>query len=156
MLKSIIFLYVFILCCLGLALIWIIYYFWKRVNPSGHEYHTSSNLLQNSQKERHKHPRVDANWHVSMQTSDGTISGEVKNISLGGAFICCKKPLPPGQVFRLTIIGPDKEPVTATAEAVWSNVNVPKEKVIHRGMGVRFIKMTENFIHLVRQIVPRK
>jgi hypothetical protein len=46
--------------------------------------------------------------------------------------------------------------VTATAEVVWSNVNVPKEKVINRGMGVRFIKMPDNFIHLVRQIVPKK
>ena len=156
MLISMIFLYTLILCCLGFALIWIIYYFWKRVNPSEHEYHTSVKLSHYSEKERRKHPRADVNWRVSMQTSDGTISGEVKNISLGGAFICCKKPLPLGQVFRLIMIGRDNEPVIATAEVVWSNINVPKEKVINRGMGVRFIKMSDKHIHLVRHIVQKK
>jgi uncharacterized protein (TIGR02266 family) len=87
-----------------------------------------------------------------METSDGTIEAEIKNISLGGAFICSKKPLPIGEVFRLTMMGPDNEPVIATAQVVWSNVNVPDEKVINRGMGVRFIKMSERHIRLVRQL----
>ncbi len=50
------------------------------------------------------------------------------------------------------MMGPDNEPVIATAQVVWSNVNVPDEKVINRGMGVRFIKMSERHIRLVRQL----
>jgi hypothetical protein len=49
--------------------------------------------------------------------------------------------------------GPNNEPVAATAEVAWSNINVPDEKVINRGMGVRFIKMSERHIQLVRQIL---
>jgi len=88
-----------------------------------------------------------------METPDGTIEAEIRNISLGGALICCKKPLPIGEVFRLTMIGPNNEPVVATAQVVWSNVNVPDEKVINRGMGVRFIKMSDRHIQLVGQIL---
>jgi hypothetical protein len=156
MLKGMIFFYALIVCCLGFTLIWIIYYFWKRVNPSDHEYHTSVKLPQNGEKERRKYPRADVNWRVPMETSDGTIGAEVKNISLGGALIRCEKPLPLAQVFRLTMIGRDNEPVIATAEVVWSNVNLPKGKVINRGMGVRFVKMSDKHIHLVRQIVPKE
>jgi hypothetical protein len=51
------------------------------------------------------------------------------------------------------MIGPNNEPVVATAQVVWSNVNVPDEKVINRGMGVRFIKMSDRHIQLVGQIL---
>ena len=87
-----------------------------------------------------------------METPDGTVNGEINNISLGGAFICCEKPLPIRKIFHLTMTGPDQEPVDAAAEVVWSNVNVPDDKVVHRGMGVRFIKMSDRHIRLVRQV----
>ncbi len=101
------------------------------------------------------HPRTDVNWEISIQTPDGPVAAVVKNISLGGAFILCKKPLPVGEVFRLTIPDPDKEPLIATAVVVWSNANFPDEKVINRGMGIRFIKMSDRHIELVRQIAQK-
>jgi hypothetical protein len=152
MLNTTIFFYTLIVCSLGFALVWIVYYFWKEHSRSDLDYHTSVKLLQNVGEEKRKQPRANINWPVSMETSDGTIDAEIKNISLGGAFICYKKPLPLGQVFPLTMIGSDNEPVIATAEVVWSNVNVPNEKVINRGMGVRFIKMSDRHIQLVRQL----
>jgi uncharacterized protein (TIGR02266 family) len=92
---------------------------------------------------------------VSIETPEGTIDAEVKNISLGGAFIGCKKPLPIGQFFSLTMTAPNNEPVTATAEVVWSNENFPEDKVVNRGMGVRFIKMSERHLQIVRQLFPK-
>jgi hypothetical protein len=52
----------------------------------------------------------------------------------------------------MTMIGPENEPVIATAQVAWSNANMPEEKVINRGMGVRFIKMSDRHIELVKQI----
>jgi uncharacterized protein (TIGR02266 family) len=98
------------------------------------------------------HPRTDVNWEISIETPDGPIAAQVRNISLGGAFIRCMKPLSVGEVFRLTILDPDKEPVIATAVVVWSNANLPDEKVINRGMGVRFIKMSDRHIELVKRM----
>jgi len=152
MFNRMIFVFGAIVFFLGFLVVWMVYYFWKVHNRSALDHHPSVKLPQNVGEEKRKHPRADINWPVSMETSDGPVVAEVKNISLGGAFICCMKPLRLREVFRLTMIGPDNEPVMATAEVVWSNVNVPKEKVINRGMGVRFINMSDRHIQLVRQV----
>ena len=141
-----------IVCFLGFTLLSVVYYFWKFNNRSVVNYPTSVKLHQSAGPGKREHGRADINWAVSMETSEGRIEAQVKNISLGGAFICCKKPLSIGEVFPLTMFGPDNEPVVATAKVVWSNVNVPEDKVINRGMGVRFIKMSDRHIQLVKQI----
>jgi hypothetical protein len=147
-----IFIYGAIVFFLAFLVVWIVNYFWKMSDRSDLDSLTSAKLRQNVGEEKRKHPRVDINWPVSIETAYGTIAAEVKNISLGGAFICCKKPLQLRKVFRMTMIGPENEPVIATAQVAWSNANVPEEKVINRGMGVRFIKMSDRHIQLMRQI----
>ena len=87
-----------------------------------------------------------------METPEGMVEANVITIGPSGAFIRCEKPLPPGEVFHLTMTGPDNEAVAATAKVVWSNVNVPSDKVVNRGMGVRFMKMSDRHIQLVRKI----
>jgi len=140
---------------LGFLVVWLVYYFWKVHTDSDLDHPASSKLAQSTGKENREHPRVDIHWPVSMETPDGTIVAELKNMNVAGAFICCEKPLPVGETFRLTMTGPDKEPVIATAKVAWSNVNVPEDKVINRGMGVRFIKMSDRHIQLVRQMFQR-
>jgi uncharacterized protein (TIGR02266 family) len=142
-----------IVIILGFLLVLLVcYYLMETGHHSGLDYHTSVKLPQKAGKDQRQHPRTNVNWPVSMETSEGTIVAQVKSISLGGAFICCKNPLPIGEVVRMTITGPDKEPVTSTAKVVWSNANLPDEKVINRGMGVRFIKMSDQHLQLVRQL----
>lgn len=145
-------LYGLIVFCLGFLVVWLVYHFWKVHNHSSLDRPASAKVTQNPEKENREDSRTDIHWPVSMETPEGTISAEVKNISVGGAFICCEKPLPIGEMFRLTMTGPDKEPVIATAKVAWSNVNVPKEKVINRWMGVRFVNMSDRHIRLVRQL----
>jgi hypothetical protein len=82
--------YIIMVLFFGFVLALVVYYFLKVRNHSDLDYHTFMKLPQNVGEENRKHPRVDINWSVSMETSDGTIEAEVKNISLGGAFICCK------------------------------------------------------------------
>jgi len=101
-------------------------------------------LAEAVQKERRQDRRVDITLPAKMKTPRGTIEAETKNISIGGAFICCHKPLPLGENFRLTINAPNQDPLTVEAEVVWSNINVPDEKIVNRGMGVRFIRITED------------
>ena len=152
MVSSVTLVFGLIVFCLGFLVVWLVYYFWKVNTDSNLGYPASAKVAQSAGKENREHPRVDINWPVSLETPDGTIKAEVKNISVGGAFICCEKPLPIGEMFRLTMTGPDNEPVKATAKVAWSNANVPKDKVINRGMGVRFIKMSDRHIQLVRQM----
>jgi hypothetical protein len=137
---------------LAFLAVWIVKYYWKMSNRSDLDSLASAKLRQNAAEEKRQHPRVDINWPVSIETAYGTIEAEVRNISLGGAFICCKKPLQLRKVFRMTMIGPENEPLIATAQVAWSNANMPEEKVVNRGMGVRFIKMSDRHIELVKQI----
>ena len=137
---------------LAMLVVWVVWYFWKTSSPSDEASFVSGKLRQNAGEEKRKHPRADVNWPVSIETAYGIIAAEIKNISLGGAFICCKKPLQLRKVFRMTMIGPENERVLATAQVAWSNANMPEEMVVNRGMGVRFINMSERHIRLVSQI----
>jgi hypothetical protein len=102
--------------------------------------------------ERRQHPRANVSWPVRMDTSEETITAETRDISIGGAFICCDKPLNLGETFLLTIDIPNEEPVIAMAEVVWSNMNVPADKVINRGMGIRFIQTPDRLIRLIQGV----
>lgn len=139
----------------GAVLFYYINHFWKVGDRPAFDYQSPVKLPQKVGAEKRQYPRTDVNWPVSMETPGGTIGAEVKNISLGGAFICCKEPLPIGQVFNLTMTGPDNEPVIATAQVVWSNANVSDEKVVNRGMGVRFLRMSEKHLQVVRQLFQK-
>ena len=145
------FVFALVVCILGFLVVWLVYYFWKLQDDTKLD-HTSVRVAPGAGKEAREHPRADVNWSVSLETPDGAVAAQVKNISVGGAFICCPKPLPVGEMFHLTMTGPDSEPVKATAKVVWSNVNVPDHKVVNRGMGVRFINMSDIHIRLVREI----
>jgi uncharacterized protein (TIGR02266 family) len=133
-----------------------IYTFLKVGGRSGMADLPSAKLPQRTGVESRQHPRTHVNWPVSMDTPDGTVDAEVNNISLGGAFISCEKPLPVGHIFSLTLICPDNEPITATAQVVWSNANMPEKSVINRGMGVRFIKMSERHLQIVRGLFKKE
>jgi hypothetical protein len=137
---------------LAILVVWIVRYFWKTSNGSDSDTLASVKLRQNGGEEKRKYPRADVNWPVSIETAFGKIAAEVKNISLGGAFICCKEPLQLQEIFRMIMIGPENEPVLATAQVAWSNASMPEEKVINRGMGVRFINMSDRHIQLVKQL----
>lgn len=152
MVNRMIFIYGGVVFSFAFLIVWTVYYFWKTSNRSDLNSLTTAKLPQNSEEEKRKHPRVDINWPASIETSYGRMAGEVKNISLGGAFICCKKPLQLRKVFHMSMIGPENDPLTVTAQVAWSNANMLEEKVVNRGMGVRFIKMSDRHIQLVRQI----
>ena len=68
---------------------------------------------------------------------------QLKDISLGGAFVVCPEPLALNDKFKISIRIPDREPLALNAEVVWSNRNMPGDKVVNRGMGIRFIENTE-------------
>jgi uncharacterized protein (TIGR02266 family) len=151
--EKVISVYITILLFSGFVFVFLAFYYCKVRLGSDLSSGASLPLPQLAGEQNRKHPRADIHWPVSMETPDGTVEGEMINISLGGAFICCSKPFPLKDVFHLTVAAPENEPVAATAQVVWSNVNVPEEKVVNRGMGVRFIKMSERHLQLVRKVV---
>ena len=68
---------------------------------------------------------------------------ETKDLSLSGAFIICQQPLPLNENFNIILNVPNRDSIQITAEVIWSNISVPEDKIITRGMGIRFIKVSE-------------
>jgi len=94
--------------------------------------------------ERRQHTRAPVRLPVTMETTEGTITAETRDISVGGAFICCSHPLPLREKFPLVLSLPHGGSLALFAEVVWSNSNIPHERIVHRGMGVRFLLVTED------------
>lgn len=130
----------FILFCLLMAVILMLFRNFKRRMLPGSSGNNVVNIFEASHENKRKHERMGINWPVVLDTESGLVDAETKDISLGGAFIICSNPLFPGEKFKITINIPDKNPIKLNSEVVWSNSNVPDEKVIFRGMGIRFIK----------------
>ena len=127
----------------GLITFWFFHTFIKRKLAA----EQSAPLPNSSQKfngeELRRHPRMEVSWPAAMEIRHGSIKVRLKDISLGGAFVICKESIPLNEPFRLYLEVPDEDTFALNAEVVWSNMNVPKEKVIHRGMGIKFVQNTD-------------
>ena len=88
--------------------------------------------------ELRREPRLAVLWHASVTSPSGEQQAQVKDISLGGAFVACAAPLPNSEEFEISIHPPVGAPLQLRAAVVWSNAGVPADKVVNRGMGVRF------------------
>ena len=99
------------------------------------------------QKKR-MYPRAELTWPVSAQVGASLIEGVTKNIGVSGAYVCCARPLRLNEVFDMVINTPDK-PLNIKAEVVWSNIYGPDDKINPRGMGVRFIEISDEDRRLI-------
>ena len=139
----------------GLIIFWFFHTFIKR--KLGAE--QSAQLPNSSQKfsgeEMRRHPRMEVSWPAAMEIRHGSIRVRLKDISLGGAFVICRESIPLKEQFRLYIEVPDEETFALNAEVVWSNMNVPEEKIIHRGMGIRFVQNTDTARKRLEKAISR-
>ena len=92
------------------------------------------------QKDRRKFIRHHLKCPVTVVTSQGTMSGQARNLSGDGALICCKQPLNPRESMDLTVKFPDGFSMEVPSEVVWSyKTNAGDEKSLYK-MGVRFLR----------------
>ena len=112
---------------------------------------TKTSVSCTFREEGRRQGRSGIAWPVTIETPAGSVGAETKDLSLGGAFIICRSPLPLKEQFQMTIEVPGQRAMSLTSEVVWSNGNVPEEKVIHRGMGIRFIKTNEEEHQLLKR-----
>lgn len=96
-----------------------------------------------SGKDQRRHPRIAVSWPASMELGQIVVEVRLKDISLGGAFVICQERLPLDDKLRIYIDVPHQDRIALNAQVVWSNMNMPEAKVIHRGMGVKFVQNTE-------------
>ena len=98
------------------------------------------------------HPRANLRWPVSVQLSGAVTEGETKDISEGGAYVCCTDPLGPKEVLDMVINAPEK-PLNVKAEVVWSSMSELDDEITPRGMGVRFLIIDSEDRRIIAQAV---
>jgi hypothetical protein len=100
------------------------------------------------EQEKRIYPRGELTWPISAQVGGSVIEGVTKNIGISGAYVCCARPLRLNEVFDMVINTPDK-PLNIKAEVVWSNIHGPDDEINPRGMGVRFIEISDEDRRLI-------
>jgi len=126
----------------GLVIFWFFNAYVKRKLGADQSVQMAATSPKSSGEEMRQHPRLAISWPAMLEPPYEHIPVKLKDISLGGAFVVCRKPLPLKEKIRLCINMPDQEELLLNAQVLWSNTNVPREKVIHRGMGVKFVQNT--------------
>ena len=102
-----------------------------------------------AEEERRGH-RTEIKWPVSVETLNEKIRAETKDLNQGGAFIKCSKPLASGEQFCLIIETPSNGSISLKSEVIWSNANISEDKVVVRGMGIRFVQNTQADLILLK------
>ena len=125
----------------------------NRPSPFSHEFSVPVKAAEASRKERRQHARASIQLPVRIETAEGTINAEIRDISVGGAFICCAKPLPLKEKLPLDLTLPHGGSLALFSEVVWSNSNIPHEKIVNRGMRVRFLLITEDERQVLEDLV---
>jgi Tfp pilus assembly protein PilZ len=138
---------------IGLVLFWFIFVYLKKRMTSDPSKEGSSSSAKISWEEKRRHPRVAIDWWASIEKSGQNTQVQLRDISLGGAFVLCREPLALNENFQITLDLPDQASLQLNAEVVWSNANIPADEVVNRGMGIRFIQNEEKIRRQLQQAI---
>ena len=91
---------------------------------------------------RKKYPRAGVKLYVSAHSTDRYVDGVTKEISPRQAYIRCKKPFRLNEIVDVVIDAPERY-LEFKAEVIWSNIYGYDDDITPRGMGVRFLRISE-------------
>ncbi len=140
----------FLLFCTLLSFVWILFQNFRKRMFLQNKSINVINLTAYKAEEERKDNRSDILWTVSIETPNGITMAETKDLSPSGAFIKCRGPLLPGEKFCLIIETPSKGTISLKSEVIWSNTNMPEDKIVIRGMGIRFIQNKNEDLALLK------
>lgn len=138
---------------LVLLMVWFVaVYMKRRVGPDQVQTGAVS-LKKISWEEKRRQPRMAVSWRATIDSEQGPTHVQVKDVSQGGAFVVCKHPPPLKTSLLITLMPAEYEPLALNAEVIWSNANVPADKIVNRGMGIRFINNDETVRSGLNQMI---
>lgn len=108
-------------------------------------------------EEKRLFPRIKVGLPVLLFSRNltGAFPATTGDISLCGAFLKCDALLGIGEIINLEFPNEKRLPVM-TAQVVWSNSGVPQERVLNRGLGVRFTDVTQSTRKTLEQILSER
>jgi hypothetical protein len=103
--------------------------------------------------EKREHPRIKVRWPVAVLTAHDIIHAETRNITVNGLFICCEDLLPLDSTFPMNIIPPNRQPLEVSGKVVWSDHYTRDEQDVPYGMGMCFVKVSEEDRHTLEELL---
>jgi hypothetical protein len=91
--------------------------------------------------ERRLYPRILVKWPAVVETLQGSVEGETKDISVDGVFIFCAQEPEIGENFPILLKPSEQRIISVVGEKIWSgSFTIDNKKVF--GMGVQFIHIS--------------
>ena len=103
-------------------------------------------------RERRSHPRVKVKLPVVKIAGNKLVKGEIHDLSLGGAFICCPEMANTKDEFHM-VISTKGRLMSIIGEVVWQEANKNRHKTTFPGMGVRFKQILNGDRRFLREII---
>ena len=94
-------------------------------------------------KENRRHRRAKMKCLAVMTTPNGLVDGQTRNLSLGGALVCCAEIPDLEDSFRLVLTTKERL-ILVNAELVWSNGDGSTGRSTSHGIGIRFTKISSD------------
>ena len=88
--------------------------------------------------EKRLHPRIPVNWPAVVVTANGSIEGEVRNISVGGAFIQYSEEGDLNGDLQIVLKPSEQRSIPVTGRKVWSGNFSFDGKIVYSEVGVQF------------------
>jgi len=103
-------------------------------------------------RERRNYPRIKIKLPVVKMAGNGLVNGEIRDLSLGGAFIRCPEMLNTKDKFHMVISAKGRL-MSIIGEVVWEDVKKINNKTTLRGMGVRFTQIFSGDRRFLREVI---
>jgi len=105
--------------------------------------------------ERRQYPRILVNWPAVVETRQGSVEGETKDISVDGVFIFCGKEPKVGENFPILLEPSEQRTISVVAEKIWSGTFNPQNRKVF-GMGIRFIHISPEDRQYIAVLVEKE
>ena len=115
--------------------------------------HSLSGFAIDAKKDTQDDERIKIKCPVLVEKSHGIMKTSLKELTQNGAFLTCPDPLPIGDTFQAKIFMQERPPLKFNAEVMWNNKNVSADKIISRGMKVRFLQLSVEDRKILNEIV---
>ena len=105
--------------------------------------------------EKRQHFRLLVNWPVVLNIPQGSLKGQVKDISVGGVCICCPEEPVADENVSILLTPSEQRSIAAIGEKVWFNTSDTGCGTIS-GMGFRFIYISPKDRQYIAALVEKE
>lgn len=104
-------------------------------------------------EERRGHPRQEVNWPITIVAEHGTITGEVKNITLEGLLVFCDEPLRLSETYRMSLLPATGGAIGVSGRVVRAEAYCMAEDDTAFGIGICVVEISDQDREVLKGIL---